>query len=297
MEYIAKDNTADELKKKRKQEKIKKERERLLSKLATGKLTDTRSKVAFILNLYPNTRNSDILLAHKYWETFQNEEYGDGKVDIAKSFKLERNSSITRARAKIQNEFGLFQASEEVKGFRGGKAARMKEEQLADKPGIPSITFFIDESGKNQEYLVVGGICGVDSHRVFSLTRHLIEWKDNKINFEFHFAELSKTKLQNYKDFFHEAIGFLDTIGFKAIVIRLPGLKRSIEEVVTELTYQFIYQSIEHECQTGRITLPRIAHVFKDKDDAADSIFMTKLEQNLKTCFRDDFQENLIPLQ
>lgn len=172
-----------EKKKSPKSERIRKEKENLLNKLAANNMKEIRTRVAYILNHFPETRNSDILLQFKYWKVFQPEVLGaDETVDLTKMFKLERATSIIRARAKIQNEYGLFQADEEIKSMRKSKAIKEKEEQLADKPSLPILSFYLDESSKNQKYIIVGGLCCADSFQLFQLTTHLLKWKSQKKN-------------------------------------------------------------------------------------------------------------------
>lgn len=98
--------------------RIEKEKRELLASLAGGDFSTQRTKVAAILNLYPESRNSDITLALKYWETFQPDIYNKHGILPKDLFKLERLHYIVRARAKIQNEYGLFQADAKVKHCR-----------------------------------------------------------------------------------------------------------------------------------------------------------------------------------
>lgn len=279
-----------------KMEKTMNEREILLAKLASNNLKDIRSKVAFVLNHYPETRNSDIKLAFRYWTMFQPEHLlADGMINQAKLFKLERIPSLVRARAKIQNEFGLFGPDKEVKDKRRSLEFKQKEEQLSSKPGTPSITFYIDESSKNQEYIIVGGLSSVDAYQSFKLANHLLKWvNDKKINYEFHFTELTKHKLEVFKDFFNEALSFSNVIGFKAVAVTRSGIKqRTIDEIIIELHYQLIHKAMEHEIETKRVSLPRQVSAYKDKEDGTDGILMTKLEQGLKAGFSTHFGNHL----
>ena len=50
-----------------KEQKVDLERESLLNKLAESNLDGVREKVAFILNHYPEARNSDNTLVWKFW--------------------------------------------------------------------------------------------------------------------------------------------------------------------------------------------------------------------------------------
>lgn len=69
---------------------------------------------------------------------------------------------------------------------------------------------------------------------------------DKKYKHEFHFTELTKNKLNSYKEFFIEALGFSDFIAFKGVVVNQRGIKnRTIDEIVAELHYQLIHKSME----------------------------------------------------
>jgi hypothetical protein len=277
-----------------KEERSVKEKELLLVKLAANNLKDIRSRVAFILNHYPETRNSDILLAYKYWEIFQSEYYGNGSIDQAKMFKLERQTSLSRARAKIQNEYGLFLADKEVRSRRMGLKEKEKEEQLADKPGVPSVTFYLDESSKNQKFVIVGGLCCTDGRRMWQMSGHLAKWKlENNIKYEFHFKELDRNKLDKYKDFVVEALGFSDTVSFKAVALNQRGIKgETINQILCKLYYQIIHLGMEHEVKTKRASLPREVTIFKDKEEGS-ALFMVTLEQDLEAGFKKYFNEQL----
>jgi hypothetical protein len=76
----------------------------------------------------------------------------DGESPVEELVKLEIVD------IKIQNEYGLFRADEGVRVWRRSKEEQEKEAQLADKPGIPSIYIYADESGKNQQFSMVGSI-------------------------------------------------------------------------------------------------------------------------------------------
>lgn len=60
------------------------------------------TRVANILNRYPETRNSDITLQIKYWQVYGG--LTSNFVDLTRLYKLERLTSISRARAKIQKD-------------------------------------------------------------------------------------------------------------------------------------------------------------------------------------------------
>jgi hypothetical protein len=64
------------------------EREVLLNKLAESNLDGVREKVAFILNHYPETRNSDNALVWRFWKVFEPEHAGSGAINQEKMQRL-----------------------------------------------------------------------------------------------------------------------------------------------------------------------------------------------------------------
>jgi hypothetical protein len=139
-------------------ERIAKEKEALLVRLSAGALDTIQEKVAYVLNRFPGARDSDITLQLRYWQTFEPERTAGEFVRKKDLYELPRLTSLTRARARIQNTLNLFKASEEVQQRRGvleeQERARAREQQL----DVASISVYMDESGKTDDQLVVGSV-------------------------------------------------------------------------------------------------------------------------------------------
>jgi len=97
------------------EDKLEEVRTHLLRSVASAKLDTLQEKVAWILNHYPNTRNSDVTLQLTYWEHFDSDIYNGQYILPDDLYRLTRPISLQRARAKIQNTYKLFQASPEGK--------------------------------------------------------------------------------------------------------------------------------------------------------------------------------------
>ncbi|MEW9672402.1 DUF3800 domain-containing protein [Ammoniphilus sp. 3BR4] len=278
--------------KKRKREK---ERDMLISKLASNDYSHLVTRVAHVLNRYPHTRNSDIALQLKYWEIFDSELYIKGQsISPEDLFKLERLTSITRARAKVQNEYGLFLSDEKVRRFRKDKEEVEKEIQVSNKPDIPSITIYCDESGKNGTYAIVGSLWILERGREQLIRQHILEWrKERDIKQEFHFTDMKRNQLDLYVDFFNQLLSLGDMVGFKAIAFKIANNQRKTDELISDLHYQLVHQGIEHELQSGRVNLPRFINFFKDKEEGNDALTLTKIEQHLELQFKVNYEDNL----
>lgn len=284
-----------------KEERIEKNRQDVLNRVLSGKIENLRDKVAYILNHSNEARNSDIELLWIYWETFEKEKLSGSLVSKDQMKELARISSLCRIRAKIQNEYKLFQATDSVKRFRGTLEEEKRTEAIEDKPtGIGMYSVYIDETGKNQDYLSVGSlwILSIKLNTAFKFNRELIKWKkENKIDFEFHFKELTKNKLQFYKDFFVKFITAHPETGFKLIVVNNKGFGFSDKaKAITDLTYHLIRKGIDHENTTGRAPLPRVLQVCLDEDEKGsdqlkiENIKERIISQNIKGLYLDTFE-------
>jgi hypothetical protein len=271
---------------KTKEEKDEYEKTELLSRLSHNNLTDINSKVAFVLNHFPNTRNSDINLITRFWKIFDEEILGGADyITFDQMYKVTRSNSIIRARAKIQNSYGLFLANEKVRRRRAELDDDERVKQVEDQPGAPLVSVFCDESGKNQNYLLIGSVWINDPYRVFKIYQSLTDWKEeNKIDYEFHFSDLNKYRVSKAIEFIQQALSQSDALAFKAAIIAKGNIgSRNQDEAIYDLHYQLIVQGFEHELKSKRLDLPRQVSLTKDKDDGADKIRLAGLRQKLSS--------------
>jgi hypothetical protein len=174
-----------------------------------------------------------------------------------------------------------------VKRFRGKLEEDKKTEAVEDKPsGLGIYSVYIDETGKNQEYISVGSLWNLkfDFSAVYSAHIELKKWKDEKqIDFEFHFRELTKNRLELYKEFFVKYITKFPETGFKLIVLNNKGLSDK-GQAITDLTYHLISKGIEHENSTGRAPFPRVLQVWIDEEEkGSDKLKMENIKERLKS--------------
>jgi hypothetical protein len=276
--------------KERKKQEIRKD---LLGKVLSGNISNSRERVGYILNNYPTSRNSDIELIWNYWVVFENDKFDKLSVTKDQMLRLTRVSSLIRMRALIQNQFKLFQADDNVKKHRGVLEEEKKSQAIEAKPkDLPVYSVFVDETGKNQKYLGVGSLWVVDSGvSTLTATRELNDWKKvNNINYEFHFAELTKHKVEKYKQFFLKFLALNSTIGFKAIIIDNIGFA-NLSSAITDLTFHLIHKGILHENNTNRAPLPRILQVWLDEDEkGSDSLKLENLKERISVQRMDGLQ-------
>jgi hypothetical protein len=277
---------------------IKKEnaRTRLLKQLDDGDFRTLLSRVAFVMNHYPETRDSDLVLTLRYWETFQNDLYNNGMITNENYLKLEQQSDITRARAKVQNDIGAFEASEDVKNIRTEREKVYKSDQIEiSESAVPITRIFCDESGKTQDTVLVGSLWGhgdsLDTIRdLITAFRAEHEWKPKD---EFHFVDVNKNNIEQYKWLVDVVAEHSSTIGFKAICFKKAGSVQKIDDIVTNLYLVGLCDGLSHEVETGRVVVPRTINIVKDREDAKDNLILEKQILEVETHIKMRFNHKV----
>jgi hypothetical protein len=295
------ENSEDKVESLEKDQERKKKADALWKAVQMGDDKHLTTRVANILNRYPETRNSDIALQIKYWQVYNG--LTSNFVDISKMFKLERLTSIVRARAKIQNEYKLFLADTEVRRRRRTLEEEEKEAQLLDKPSYGTINVFADETGKTEKYVIVAGIWFLSEQLASKIQRDFLKWSSEKykqgikIPDEFHFKNLNNRnnqELEIYKEFFNLIIRNGEMVSFKAVAVNKSKINRvPISDLVTKLYYQFIRLGINHEISSNRVQLPKKINLTKD-EEGESALILETLKQGLEDNFKIHYEDDLI---
>jgi hypothetical protein len=271
------------------EEKRERERQDLLEQVSSFNLRTIKHKVAWILNHYPETRDSDITLQLRYWATFQPNLYPGGDIAPENYYDLARLTSLTRARAKIQNEYKLFQASTPVRKRRGTLAEEEKERAVEDKPAAPMYAIYMDDSGKHGEYLIVGSVWFLAKFRHTYQALHALSEDFGK---EFHFAHASRYDEPHYIKLIDTLYSLGDAVSFKYISVRRKGLRGN--DPFTDLYYHILVKGIKHENDTGRASLPRRMQSWIDAENVEmDQLRLANLTDRLKQAASSHFDNNL----
>ncbi|MES1997765.1 MAG: DUF3800 domain-containing protein [Pseudomonadota bacterium] len=270
--------------------KIEKEKKELLAALAGGDFSTQRTKVAAVLNLFPDSRNSDITLALKYWETFQPDTYNPDGIKPKDLFKLERLHYIVRARAKIQNEYGLFLADEKIKHRRKQQEEVMHDAVLEDVKPKRVVHVFSDETGKNSNFVIVASVWVLSGRAIFTVSEAIKKWKETSVwaNREVHFSRFGKMDfepLRKYLGVIHQNREFLS---FKVIAVEKSRTSRKIEEVIAKLHEHMLIRGAEHEIQQGRMELPREVGMTLDEEQSLDPFTLSEIKRKIT----DEFTRN-----
>lgn len=241
------------------------ERARVLAASLSRKSSRTLDRVAWVLNRFPETRDSDVELMLAYWRSF--EDWNGGVVTVQQLREFTLHGPLARCRATIQNRLGLFQASLPVRSRRG--ILREEEREAArNAPGrSPTLTVFTDESGKTDKYLIVGGVWFSRHGDMFEVDDELREWRRRE-NFEkeLHFKEVTESDIGLYRQAFEIVVGRSSSVSFKASKLVRTGV-RNVDEALTDMFYHLAIDGVLHEHDTGRAPLPRTLTFWKDLDE------------------------------
>jgi hypothetical protein len=269
-------------------------REQLLHAINSCQLNTIEERVAWLLNHFPKTRDSDIGLQIRYWQNFQPDLFDGGEISVLAYYRLARLTTLTRARATIQNKLKLFQASDEVKVRRKQLQASEHKNALKKLSNYHVYSVFVDESGKTQDNLIVGSMWFLNSPETFRIHKMVMDWKKSlHFDGEFHFQSITEAKLPLYTEFADLLSKHSALISFKAISVPRRGIS-DIRAALLKLTYQLLVRGIEHENATGRATLPRGISVIKDAEEIGqDKIFMAELHDRMKQVSATQFAGDL----
>jgi hypothetical protein len=296
---LLKENPQEDHSEEEKQNEAKREEEiqQLLNNLSSATVNTLRDKVAWILNHHPETRDSDISLLLKFWDTFEPDKYNGQSIKPDDLYRLTRLTSITRERARIQNVYKLFLASSEVRQRRGTLSEEEKEKAVEDKPvGYPSLVIYMDESGKNADQLIVGSLWFLEAGKpIYDIHKRITDFK-KEIGFskEFHFSEMSQKDLPIYQEMVTLFLRESTAISFKIASLPTLGIHDK-QEALNRLFYHLIVRGIENENETGRAALPRTLQIWKDsEEEGSDRLLLADLGDRLKQASSTRFNNKLL---
>jgi hypothetical protein len=247
----------------------------------TGHYNTAERRVCYILNHYPSTRDCDPELHQQYWKVWDGWD-GQPIPPADYQYKLTPPGTITRARARIQNRYGLFQASEKVRQRRKGLSEEERQIALNSPARFDYISVYADETGKTGDWLIVGGIWIADPREHRQLQQALADWRSTKrFESELHFSELKSQKLILYREALDVALSAAPSMAFKALKLSNLGLS-NVTAALDNLFYHYIVKGVEHEHNTMRCPLPRQVRFWKDQEQPGiDSLRIRNIQDQV----------------
>jgi Protein of unknown function (DUF3800) len=276
--------------------RLEREASELQASLRDGVIADVKTKVAWVLNLFPHTRNSDISLALKYWELFQPDIFHPTSMKPQDLFRLERQTNIVRVRAKIQNEYQLFPADAAVRRRRRALEDDIKDAVIEDKPARNVVYVYADETGKTAEFVCVAAVWALTGYTIFKLTNVIRAWQDTSPwgKREIHFTEFKKSHVAALSEYLALIQKHREFLSFKVIAVERSTAKRPIEEVVQRLHEFMLTRGAEHEIKNSRIKLPHEIELTVDAEQSLDAIACADIKSRIAAAYKMAYGGDLI---
>jgi hypothetical protein len=274
--------------------RLEEKRESLMKSVKACDLSTIETKVAWLLNNFPKTRDSDLALQIRYWQHFQSEYFDGGEISVRDYYHLAKLTTLTRARATIQNTLKLFQASDEVKKQRRLLQKDEHENALKKRKSHHHTQIYLDESGKTQDYLVVGSIWFLNGSETLRIHRLFADWKTRRgFDKEFHFQSITEAKLPAYLEVADILATNCSTVSFKIISVPRRGIA-DIRNALLKLSFHLLVRGLEHEHAKNRAPLPRGISVCKDAEEPGqDKLFAAELASRMKQAAATQFSGDL----
>lgn len=245
-------------------ERVERDRERIFRGVLRGEDDTIEKRVALLLNHYPDTRDSDLRLQLTYWRVFDG--WDGAPISEEQMFAYARLPSLTRVRARIQNQLRLFRASPSVQQRRGTLEEEERERAREAPDRSASLTVFADESGKNETFLIVGGVWFGDSADVFALQRAILKWRQARaFDAELHFVRVNDQTEALFREAIDLTLATAASISFKALRLPRHGLS-NVPDALDRMLYHMLIDGVSHEHETGRSPLPRELVLWKDQE-------------------------------
>jgi hypothetical protein len=270
-----------------------KQRQKLLSAISAGKPKTIEERVAWALNIDPKARDSDVALMFSYWEAFES-EYRRGGISEEQMYRFTRPTTLTRARARVQNQFHLFEASLRVRARRGTLGEEERQRAIEAAENYPMFDVYADESGKGDDFLIVGSMWILEARQTVRLSQALSNWRDG-VGFadELHFNKISRNTLHFFKEAFEIVAAEAAAVSFKYITLERRG-HADQQHAIGRMYFHLLLGGVEHENLTGRAPLPRTMQVWKDLEDVgADTLLLADIRQELETAAAARFERKL----
>jgi hypothetical protein len=230
----------------------------------------------------------------RYWKNFQTNLFAGGEIGISEYYRLAKLTTLTRARATIQNGLKLFQATDEVKKRRKQLQEGERANAIKKRPNCRQYAIYMDESGKNQDNLIVGSMWFLHSMETLKIHQLLDDWgKSHSINYELHFKSITEAKLPHYLELADLIAANSAMLSFKSISVPRRGIA-NIHDALLRLSSHLLIRGIEHENATRRATLPRGLSVCKDAEEIGlDKIFAAELSDRIRQAAASEFHGDL----
>lgn len=275
-------------------------RQRILADLANSYLATSEQRVAYILQRFPETRDSDTALCIRYWKMFQAdviESWDPLKLEVL--FDLDRIETLGRLRRLIQNKLRLFRGVEDTRRAREAMQAEFHEYIAAHRDSLPEVRFYLDETGNegDKTYTGIAGVCVINWMQFEKHHAALEQWRARQGWPEtIHFAETGADKLDR-------AVALLQQLRARRSGVLFLGYslvsRGKTHEDLFSLYIQLIIDSLRHLRECRCLTENRSVRVIKEAESGFDALFLEKMTKRLGEAVALEFpgELNVLPVE
>lgn len=256
--------------------------------LNTDDLRTIKERVSYLLNRFPESRNSDKRLWLTYLQVFLKIDTKDTSLDVAAEGELPSQMSLARARAELQNKYNLYLPTRPDVIVQRQKRRRAFERVFQnldsfDESVSNATTLYSDESGLNETYLLFGFFLTINGKDMFDFYgRVLNDSLNSGKKTYFHFADLQKTEVEKYYNFFKLAVE-QNSARVYIHVFRHGNLRGKQKNVLLKAYEVSAVETIRNLQSQGLIDESHKFELFPDAGQ--DSVFYKELEQNIEPKF------------
>ena len=280
---------------------VEKQRRVLLAALANSEYGTVEQKVAFILQRYPETRNSHTRLAIQYWLSFGADKLADwDRLSLDVLLELENFENIERAARNIQNTLKLWSGAEHYRTLRNTRQLEFYQYFAEQSKGDAEIRLYLDETGTDHKsgYLAVAGICTADWRQYERYHAAFCQWRE-QLNYPgtLHATEVTEDntrQLALLAELNKRKGGLL----FVAHVMRARAMTHKELE---SLFVQLALDTLRALDDSGCLNEAKALLVVKEADPGFDNVFLRSLRVDLEEALAADFLnrvylKNILPV-
>lgn len=275
-------------------DELKRERIELLAAISELRLAHIEQRVAYLLQRYPETRDSDVALVIRYWKRFQADVIEQHRpLDLDVLHELDNLESITRCRRRIQNDFRMFVGNPRTQQLRSKLQMEFYQYLAEKRERDPEIRFYLDETGaeRQQLYTGVAGLCVLNwsfyemHYAAMRLWRTNQGWPETV-----HFAELDKSSIPRAIALLAELQKRRAGLLFVGYAISSRGVThRTILDLYVQLIVDSLHYLNDRSCLGSQMGLTLI----KEAADGFDAVHLQNLYDELSRCLAQQFPNRI----
>lgn len=268
---------------------VEQQRQVLLAALANSDYGTVEQKVAYILQRYPETRNSHTRLAIQYWLKFNADKLANwDRLSLDVLLEVENFENIERAARNIQNTLKLWSGGERYKTLRDARQLLFSEYFAEQRKGDPEIRLYLDETGTDQKsgFLGVAGVCAADWRQYGRYHAALCQWRE-RLNYPgtLHASQITDD-ITGHLALLAEVNKRKGGLLFVAHVMRARGMTHTELEA---LFVQVVLDTLRNLDDSACLNEPKALLVTKEANSGFDSVFLRPLRADLEDALAAEF--------